>query len=117
MASSSRTLPAADRAIVELTKVAGYLLNAGHPDNGGKARFFASFGFAPSAPEQLVAALKKLAENGDVVLELSSTHGTKYVVDGRLEAPGDRQPSVRTIWIVDTGQAFPRLVTAYPRED
>jgi hypothetical protein len=39
MAPSSRKLPAADRAVVELTKVAEYLLNASHPDNGGKARF------------------------------------------------------------------------------
>ena len=33
-------------AVVERHKVVGYLLNSAHPDNGGKARFFESFGFS-----------------------------------------------------------------------
>lgn len=117
MASSSRTLPAADRAVVELTKVTDYLLNPGHPDNGGKARFFESCGFPASEPSRLVAALKDVAASGEVVFQVSSTHGTKYVVDGHLESAEGQRRFVRTVWIVDTGQEFPRLVTAYPREE
>jgi hypothetical protein len=117
MASSSRTLPAADRAVVELTKMTEYLLNAGHPDNGGKARFFESCGFSASEPGRLVAALKDGAAGGEVVLHVSSIHGTKYVVDGRLGSSGSQGAFVRTVWIVDKGQEFPRLVTAYPREE
>lgn len=71
MAPSSRKLPAADRAVVELTKVTDYLLNASHPDNSDKARFFESFGFPASEPTLLVVALKGLAASGEVVLQVS----------------------------------------------
>ncbi|HVU27152.1 MAG TPA: hypothetical protein VHG71_05380 [Verrucomicrobiae bacterium] len=33
-------LPNADKAIVERDKIENYLLDASHPDNGGKAQFF-----------------------------------------------------------------------------
>src|SRR5438128_2782287 len=38
-------LPNANLAIVDREKITEYLLNAAHPDNGGKAAFFAGFGF------------------------------------------------------------------------
>jgi hypothetical protein len=39
-------LPNADKAVVERDKVADYLLNAAHPDNGGKQHFSKGSGFA-----------------------------------------------------------------------
>lgn len=110
------TLPNADRAVVDLGKVAHYLLNAAHPDNGGKARFFEGVGFSSSDVTALAAALRAVAASGDVVIRVESPHGEKYVVDGHLEVPSGKQPVVRTIWIIDRGQDFPRLVTAYPQE-
>ena len=110
-------LPNAERAIVDLGKVRDYLLNAGHPDNGGKARFFAGLGFPMGDPVRLVGALRGVALSGDVVQQAESRHGTKYVVDGLLESPGGKLPMVRTIWIVDSAQDLPRLVTAYPHEE
>jgi hypothetical protein len=115
MAPSPRRLPSAERAIVDATKITEYLLNASHPDNGGKARFFESLGFSAVAPMLLAAALRGQATSGEVVQESLSTHGTKYVVDGQLEAPDGRRRAVRTVWIIDAGQELPRLVTAYPR--
>jgi hypothetical protein len=38
-------LPNADRAFVAQEKIRDYLLNAAHPDNGGKAAFFMALGF------------------------------------------------------------------------
>lgn len=110
-----RRLPSAERAIVDATKITEYLLNASHPDNGGKARFFESLGFSTAAPMLLAASLRAHATSGEVVQESMSMHGTKYVVDGQLEAPDGRRRAVRTVWIIDTGQELPRLVTAYPR--
>jgi hypothetical protein len=54
-------------AIVDRGKVVDYLLNEAHPDNGGKARFFASCGFASDTPELLMEALRGVAEHGEVV--------------------------------------------------
>jgi hypothetical protein len=107
-------LPNAERAIVDLAKITDYLLNASHPDNGGKAQFFGSLGFAAGNPAALADALRAVAVVGDVVSQAESRHGLKFVVDGAIQAPTGRRPVVRTVWIVDAEEESPRLVTAYP---
>jgi hypothetical protein len=103
-------------AIVERHKVVEYLLNSGHPDNGGKARFFELLGFSLNDPELLITALRQVAQTGKAIEASESVHGAKYVVDGSITAQTDvRQISrVRTVWIIDKGSDAPRLVTAYP---
>ena len=108
-------LPNREVAIVDRRKVVDYLLNAAHPDNGGKSAFFEALGFVRSEPESLVDALRMIS-SGDVVHRSSSEHGDKYVIDGSLASPAARVGRVRTIWIVDAGTMVPRFVTAYPRE-
>ena len=54
-------LPNAERAIVEREKIADYLLNSAHPDNGGKAQFFFSLGFRVEEWEVLRSAFVQLA--------------------------------------------------------
>ena len=103
-------------AVVERQKVIDYLLNAAHPDNSGKARFFGSLGFSIDEPERFMAALRAHAQNGRVVESAHSAHGEKYVVEGSLSAHTEEsgQRLVRTIWIIDRSREAPRLVTAYP---
>jgi hypothetical protein len=103
-------------AVIDGSKVLDYLLNEAHPDNGGKARFFASLGFSREAPERLMRALRDVAEHGEVV---TSVHGEKYVVDGwsSVHTQESRQSSIRTVWIIDHGKDAPRLVTAYPGKE
>ena len=45
---------------------------------------------------------------------MEAVHGKKYIVDGELENPAGKEAWVRSIWIIDAGTDFPRLVTAYP---
>ena len=103
-------------AVVEQHKLLDYLLNAAHPDNGGKAQFFESLGFTSTNPELLAAALRTVAQTGEVVQLTESIHGEKYVVDGRASSQTGpaRHRMVRTVWIIDRGAEMPRLVTAYP---
>ena len=110
-------LPNADRAVVALNKVTDYLLNAAHPDNGGKAKFFEAMGFSPAEPARLSAALREVAMNGSATLHSESTHGAKFIVDGPITALSGKQALVRTVWIIDREQQSPRLVTAYPHEE
>jgi len=110
-------LPDAHVAVVSRAKVADYLLNAKHPDNGGKAEFFERHGFRRNEWETLAAALKHLAVNGDVTFTGKSLHGKKYVIVGPLPSPGGKSPLVQSIWIVDKGLDAARLVTAYPRKE
>ena len=61
------TLPNAHLAVVDQREVADYLLNAAHPDNGGKSKFFEGLGYVRSDPSPLVEALKSIAGVGEVV--------------------------------------------------
>ena len=110
-------LPNAHLAVVDQDKITGYLLNPAHPDNGGKAPFFLALGFRLDDWHPLAVALRKLAGTTPVTKKMESTHGLKYILDGKIETPSGRSPTVRTIWIVDRGAETPRLVTAYPSED
>ncbi len=105
-----------DLLIVEQEKITDYLLNAAHPDNGGKAQFFFSAGFSREGWQMLAAAFQQLAGTFLVTKKVESAHGIKYVVDGKMTTPSGKMCEVRTIWIIDKGEKMPRLVTAYPNE-
>ena len=64
-------------AVVHRSKVLDYLLNEAHPDNSGKARFFALLGFPRGDPERLMDALRDVAQHGEVVSSAESVHGEK----------------------------------------
>lgn len=110
-------LPNSQLAIVEREKIAEYLLNAVHPDNGGKALFFFALGFSREAWPILANAFLTLAQETEVAMIVESSHGIKYIVDGALSTPSGKSPTVRTVWIVDKASESPRLVTAYPYEE
>jgi hypothetical protein len=107
-------LPNAERAIVSEEKAVDYLLNSLHPEGASKAKFFQSLGFDIIKWRLLADELKNLAIDSSVVSYLESVHGQKYIIEGAIETPCGRRPSVRTVWIVDLGETIPRLVTAYP---
>jgi hypothetical protein len=105
-------LPGADAAFVDLRKVSDYLLNAAHPQNGGKARFFLDHGFSA---DSLVNSLADHPQRNPLAQEQTNLHGRKFVVHCTIASPDGRNPCITSIWIVDSGDDRPRLVTAYPR--
>ena len=107
-------LPNSHLAIIEREKMTKYLLNDAHPDNGGKALFFAGLGFSAEGWLLLAKAFLRLARESEVGVSIESSHGIKYIVDGALITPFGTSPTVRTVWIVDQRSENPRLVTAYP---
>jgi hypothetical protein len=107
-------LPSAHLAVVDRAKITEYLVNPEHPDNGGKAAFFVALEFSRSDWDTLANALRRLALKAEVTESMETVHGRKYIVDGELENPAGKEAWVRSIWIIDAGTAFPRLVTAYP---
>lgn len=110
-------LPNAHLAQVDKEKITDYLLNPAHPANGGKANFFLGFGFKRSDWRTLAIAFLELAVKTEILKITVSSHGDKYVLDGRIDTPSGKRPSVRTIWIIDQGLSKPRLVTAYPNQE
>jgi hypothetical protein len=109
-------LPNVEQAEVPEEKITGYLLSTTHRDGKHKAVFFRSFGFEPTAWQQLIQALRDHARQHDIIREELSPFGVRYVVEGTISAPDGRAPNVRTVWFVETGQTTPRFVTAYPLE-
>ena len=107
-------LPNGDRAAIDPQKITGYLLSVTHPVGRSKARFFRGLGFSEATAGDLERALLEVAKTGEVVETIAVPYGTKFVVDGTLRTPAGAAISVRTVWVVETGQSLPRFVTAYP---
>jgi hypothetical protein len=107
-------LPNADGAHIPEQKLKGYLLDQEHPVGGPKARFFKGLGFSAEDVEPLRQAFLEVARS-DEAIEVLNTYGAKYVVDGDLRSrTGDRSARVRTVWLIERGEARPRFITAYP---
>lgn len=105
-------LPNAHLALVEESKITGYLLNPRHRYGAAKAAFFAGFGFEVEAWEVLAGALREHGQQNEVSDVKETGFGPRYVVDGDLRIPDGRRPRVRTVWQVDRGRIAPRLITA-----
>ena len=107
-------LPAGERALIDPSKVRDYLLSSSHPVGRFKAAFFAAIGFRQAEWQALVAALARLAADGEVEGTETTTYGQKYEVRGMITSPTGRRTMILSAWIVRTGDTFPRFVTAYP---
>jgi hypothetical protein len=107
-------LPNAEAAQVDLIKLTDYLMALEHPRGKAKAKFFIQFGFSLHELDLLVDSLKKHALTQPVIETKSSEYGLKYVLECTCETPDNRNPCIRSVWIVEEGNASPRLVTAHP---
>jgi hypothetical protein len=107
-------MPFANEAEVPRAKIVLYLLNPEHRAGKGKARFFASHGFAVEHWQKLVDALRQHARDHDITGEANTPLGVRFVVEGDMIMPGDAVAGVRTVWFIERGERIPRFVTAYP---
>lgn len=105
----------ADHAIVTKRKIVEYLLSRSHATGRSKSRYFEKFGFSVGGWRELRSALLNHARHNTVVSVEETSFGTKYVVEGRLRTPDGRDPNVRSVWFIETGEVAPRFVTAYPQ--
>ena len=107
-------LPLADEAEVPREKIVLYLLNPEHRAGKGKARFFASHGFAADNWEKLADKLRQHARDHEITKEEMTPLGVRFVVEGNMTMPDGGVAGVRAVWFIDPGEQAPRLVTAYP---
>lgn len=103
-----------DGAYIPRDKIIAYLLSPTHPVGRLKAHFFRSIGFDTSDITELEGQFLRIAHNEDVIAQIISPYGIKFIVDGVLERKGEAVAQIRTIWIIDAGGNYPRFVTAYP---
>ena len=113
-------LPRDADARIERDKIVNYLLDTAHPDGGPKAEFFLSFGFTRARWRLLERAIRGQVQEHEVIRVVESVYGTRYIIDGEINAPDGRTPRIRTVWIIEADNAelggpdAPRLITAHP---
>ena len=107
-------LPNCTNAHIPDAKLTIYLLNHAHPQNRGKARFFKLAGYDLDNVGSLRMVLLELACVGVVANEQSNEDGVKYVVIGKITGANSKQYELKTVWVVEPPEDYPRLITAYP---
>lgn len=62
-------------------------------------------------------ALRHHARTHEVTKVEQTPSGTRYVLEGILHTPKQRQPLLRVVWFIPKEGDIPHLVTAYPLEE
>ena len=86
-----------DDAVIPEEKLTNYLLVPRPWDD--KSKFLAQAGFTPENPDDLLAALRRLAAGSDAVEDGTNEYGTFYRVEGELVGPGGRTLAVIAVWL------------------
>jgi hypothetical protein len=106
-------LPGGNHAIVDRTKLIDYCLNEHHPRGKHKARVFSSvLGLTAEDAGVLRAALLRAAVTENAVPVAFDRFGQRYVIDFQMNGPRG-SGLVRSIWILRTGEKFPRMASCY----
>ena len=106
-------LPNADKAVVPFEKLREYSLNQLHPVGKHKARVFVSaLGMTQKdAPRLRRMILQAILTNEATEVD-TNEHGTRFTVD--FQTLGLKGAiTIRTAWIIDAGEAIPRLTSCY----
>lgn len=107
-------LPNAERAFVDPREILDYLLSLDHPVGRYKAAFLFDLGYSRARWARLRKDLLELAASTGALVSHRTPHGRKYVMAGTLVSPTGRGAEVVVVWIVRSGEDFPRLVTLVP---
>jgi hypothetical protein len=109
------TIPNAERAIVALEKLTGYVLNLSHRRGSAKARLLLGFGYRSDNPQVLEADLRSQHLSLAVTHTATNAYGVVYEIEGPIRTPSGRVVRFCSVWQIDTGADVPRFITMYPR--
>lgn len=106
-------LPGGERAVVDIAKLRDYCLNDQHSRGRHKARVFASaLGLTVAHADFLRQELLRAAVECEASESDCDGYGQRCVIDLDVSGPQGRA-SVRSSWIVLSGEDFPRLTSCY----
>jgi uncharacterized protein DUF6883 len=106
-------LPNAERAFVDTEKLRDYCLSQTHSRGRHKARVFAeALGMTAVNAEELRRLILAAARVSDATLAEKDDYGQRHLVDFWINRTG-LEARVRTSWIVQGGEDFPRLTSCY----
>jgi len=110
---ATERIPGADHALISEDKIVRYLLNFDHPDGASKARVLAHAGFDAANPNILERAIRQQHLSGGAREGRRSPFGKKYEITRPLTGPAG-SVMMTSVWMVRTGESFPRLITIIP---
>lgn len=106
-------LPNAEKAVVETQKLRGYCLSPEHPRGKHKARVFASaLGLTAEDSKELRQTLLSAAVSRKATPAEEDEYGKRYVLDFEMRTEAG-SATVRSVWIVRTGEDFPRFTSCW----
>jgi len=109
-------LPNADKAIISERKILEYLLSTTHPSGKSKAGFFFTIGFSLIDYFIVLEQLKSIPVNNPVKSFEENNYGIKYIIDGELQGKNSKRYNIRTVWIIEKNENYPKFVTAFPNK-
>jgi hypothetical protein len=107
-------IPNNNKSFVADNKITDYLLSETHEIGKHKANYFKRFGFDIADITTFKDSLIKHSIERDIEKTENSDFGIKYELKCEIKTPDEKNPCIVTVWIVESGQQEPKLVTAYP---
>ena len=107
-------VPNAERAVIASEKLCLYLLNQAHRRGGSKARLLLSMGYTAGDWQRLETDLRAQHLTANVKLQTTTDYGERYEVIAPLIGPNGRSIVFCSVWQIDIGTEYPRLITMYP---
>ena len=106
-------LPSAHRAVADIRKLRDYCLDPRSPKGRDKARVFAAtLGLTHKDANFLRGTLLRAAAEQECTPGEVDEYGQRYTLDVAVETGAGRH-TVRSGWIIRSGETFPRLTTCY----
>ena len=100
--------------IKEKSKLHGYCLNPEHPVGKHKAKVFKSaLGIEQKDYRRLATQIRSKASKYESIPGVNDEYGQRYTIDMPIKGANGKIATVRTAWIVKTGETKPNLVSAY----
>ena len=107
-------VPNAQNAVIEKEKTSSYLLNLEHKRGGSKAVLLYSLGYAADLWERLAEDIRRDHLTSDAIEIRETSWGKRYDVVAPLNGPSGDTLMFRSVWQIDLGLDYPRLITMYP---
>ncbi len=106
-------LPNAEQAVLNISKIRDYCLSEQHPRGKHKARTFkVELGLTSEDAAELKEKLLAVVRTAEATETHQDQYGIRYTIDF-LMTKENKKAALRTVWIVRTGEIFPRFVTCY----
>lgn len=107
-------LPNGERAVVDMRKLAEYVLSPDHLYGQHKARVFQSaLGLTLADADELYAALLVAANVEEATPTHADQFGQRYVIDFVLNRRNGRSARIRSSWMIRHDEDHARFVTCY----